>query len=247
MKIAVCIGIVPDTTTKIKFTNQNTEFDTSGVQWIMNPWDELALTRALELKEQKAVESITIVSAGEKAIEATMRKALALGVDSAVRVNVWSTESYQTAIALSTAFKEGDYDIILCGIEASDYNSSAVGGMLAELLDLSSVSAVTSLKIEDGKVTALREIDGGKETLECKTPFVAVVQKGIAIEPRIPSMRGIMMSRSKPVDVIEPDATETLTEYIDFELPKPKAACKIVEAGNESALIDLLHKEAKVI
>ena len=241
MKIAVCMSIVPDTTTKIKFTDQNTKFDTNGVQWIINPWDELALTRALELRE------ITVISAGDKNSEATMRKALALGADNAVRVNATPADSYQTAFVLAEALKKDNFDIVLCGIESSDYNSSAVGGMLAELLDLPSVSAVSSLSIDGGNVTVEREIDGGKETLACQTPFVAVVQKGIAKEPRIPSMRGIMASRTKPITVIEPAANEALSEFKVYELPKAKSACKMIDAENVAQLVELLHSEAKVI
>jgi len=249
MKILVCISNVPDTTTKIKFTGDNTAFDDTGVQWIINPWDELALTRALELKEGSggAIEKITVINVGTVATEPTLRKALAIGADDAVRVNAGANDAYAVAGQLSEYLKNDPYDIILCGIDSSDYNGSLVGGMLAEFLDMPSVSSVSKLDIEGGEVKFNREIDGGSEVLTTELPFVAVVQKGIALEPRIPSMRGIMMARKKPLNIVEPAQVEEFTSFKSYELPPPKAACKMVDAENAKELIDLLHNEAKVI
>ncbi len=248
MKILVCINNVPDTTTKIKFINNNT-FDASGVQWIINPWDELALTRAIEIKEAQpsAVESITVVNVGLAGAEPTIRKALAIGADDGVRINYDAKDSYAVAFQLAEYIKKEYYDIILCGIESSDYNGANVGGMLSEILGLPSVSSVSYLDIKDGKVILKREIDGGQETISTQIPFVAIVQKGIANEPKIPSMRGIMTARTKQLKVIEALNAETLTEFVEFEQPKPKAACKKIDADNVKELIQLLHKEAKVI
>jgi electron transfer flavoprotein beta subunit len=247
MKILICISNVPDTTTKIRFTADNAAFDTAGVQWIINPWDELALTRALELKETTGgtIEKITVVAVGLKNAEPTLRKALAIGADDAVRIDAEPKDAFFVAEQLARVAK--DYDVILCGIEASDYNGSAVGGMLSEFLDIPSVSSVSKLNIENGDVKVNREIDGGSETLSTEVPFVAIVQKGIALEPRIPSMRGIMMARKKPLNVLPAVETKALTEFVSYELPPAKAACKIVDAENVKELVDLLHNEAKVI
>ncbi|MCD4773818.1 MAG: electron transfer flavoprotein subunit beta/FixA family protein [Bacteroidales bacterium] len=247
MKILVCISNVPDTTTKIRFKDDNTAFDTTGVQWIINPWDELALTRAIELKEASggAIEKITVVSVGPKTAEPTIRKSLAIGADDAIRIDAEPTDAYFVAAQLAVVAK--DYDIVLNGIEASDYNGSAVGGMLSEFLECPSISAVSNLEIENGEVKVSREIDGGTEVLSTQLPFVAIVQKGIAKEPRIPSMRGIMMARKKPLNIVEAVDAETLTEFENFELPSAKAACKMVDAENVKELVDLLHNEAKVI
>lgn len=247
MKILVCISNVPDTTTKIRFKDGNKAFDTTGVQWIINPWDELALTRAIELKEASAgaIEKITVTTVGPKTTEPTIRKALAIGADDAIRIEAEPTDAYFVAAQLAVVAK--DYDIVLNGIEASDYNGSAVGGMLAEFLECPSVSSVSKLEIEDGNVKVNREIDGGSETLSTQLPFVAIVQKGIALEPRIPSMRGIMMARKKPLNVVEAIEAENLTEFENYELPPAKAACKMVDAENVKELVDLLHNEAKVI
>ncbi len=243
MKILVLISNVPDTTTKIRFTGDNTAFDTAGVQWIINPWDELALTRAVELKEAGAVEKIVVANVGEKITEPTLRKALAVGADEAIRVDAKPEDAYFVAKQLAEVAK--DYDLIMAGIEASDYNGSGVGGMLAEMLGFNSVSAVSGIDIENGELKIHRDIDGGSQVLSVPTPVVTIVQKGIAIDPRIPAMRGIMMARKKPLNVVTPVDAEPRTEFISYELPAPKAACKMVDEDNAKELIRLLHEEAK--
>ncbi len=243
MKILVLISNVPDTTTKIRFTGDNTAFDTAGVQWIINPWDELALTRAVELKEAGAVEKIVVANVGEKITEPTLRKALAVGADEAIRVDAKPEDAYFVAKQLAEVAK--DYDLIMAGIEASDYNGSGVGGMLAEMLGFNSVSAVSGIDIENGELKIHRDIDGGSQVLSVPTPVVTIVQKGIAIDPRIPAMRGIMMARKKPLNVVAPVDAEPRTEFISYELPAPKAACKMVDEDNAKELIRLLHEEAK--
>jgi len=248
MKILICISNVPDTTTKVKFKDNKTAFDDSGVQWIINPWDELALTRALELKEKTGhVENISVVNVGEKVTEATLRKALAVGADKAYRIDAAPADAYAVASELAAFIKEQDFDIILAGIESSDYNNSAVGGMLAEMLDLPSISSVSSLDIDGDEVTLGREIEGGKETLSTATPFVGIVQKGIAIDPRIPAMRGIMMARKKPLEVIQPQGAEALVDYSGFELPPEKGDCKMHDTESVGQLIEDLDKEAKIL
>jgi len=245
MKILVLISNVPDTTTKIRFTGDNTAFDTTGVQWIINPWDELALTRSVELKEAGAVEQISVANVGAQITEPTLRKALAVGADDAIRIDAEPKDAFFVAKQLAEVAK--DYDIILAGIEASDYNGSAVGGMLAELLDFNSVSAVSGLNIENGELVINREIDGGSQVLSVSTPVVLIVQKGIAKEPRIPAMRGIMMARKKPLNVVAATDAEAKTTLVDFTLPPPKAACKMVDEENAKELVALLHEEAKVL
>ena len=245
MNILVLISNVPDTTTKIRFVGDNTAFDDTGIQWIINPWDELALTRAMELKEAGGIEKITVANVGTQATEPTLRKALAVGADEAIRIDAEANDAYFVAKQLAEV--AGYYDIILAGIEASDYNGSAVGGMLAEILDFNSVSAVSGLNIEDGELLVNREIDGGVQIRTIGTPVVCIVQKGIAKEPRIPAMRGIMMARKKPLNVVDPITVEERTSFESFELPPPKAACIMVEEDNAQELITLLHEEAKVI
>ena len=249
MKILICLSNVPDTTTKIKFVDNNTKFDTNGVQWIINPWDELALTRAIELKEQNPslIESIIVATVGLQDAEATMRKALAVGADKALRINAEPKDAYYVAYQLAQVIQEEKPDLILAGIESSDYNGNAVGNMLAEILDIPSISSVSKVDFADSKLMINREIDGGSESIEASAPLIAVVQKGIAIEPRIPAMRGIMMARTKPLVVAEPKDCELLTEFVSYTLPPTKAKVKLVDAENVGELVRLLHEEAKVI
>jgi len=249
MKILVCISNVPDTTTKIKFAEGNASIDTTGIQWVINPWDELSLTRALELKDDASsgVKSVTVAHVGPANSEPTIRKALAIGADDAIRVNAESSDAWFVASQIAEVVKKEQFDIVMCGIESSDYNGSVVGGMVSEFLGIPSVSAVSGMKIENGQPVLTREIDGGKEVVTVPVPFVAIVQKGIAKEPRIAAMRGIMMARTKPVKLIEPVSADPLTQIIVFEKPSPRAACKYVDADNPRQLIDLLQNEAKVI
>jgi electron transfer flavoprotein beta subunit len=249
MKILVCISNVPDTTTKIKIAEGNASIDTTGIQWVINPWDELSLTRALELRDDQStgVKSVTVAHVGPASSEPTIRKALAIGADDAIRVNAESSDAYFVAAQLAEALKKEQFDIVMCGIESSDYNGSVVGGMVAEFLGIPSVSAVSAINFENGIPVITRDIDGGKEIVEVPAPFVVIVQKGIAKEPRIAAMRGIMLARSKPVKVFEPVAVEPLTQIESFEKPAPRSACKFIDAANPGQLIDLLRNEAKVI
>lgn len=249
MKILVCISNVPDTTTKIKFAENNTKLDTAGIQWVINPWDELSLTRALELKDDPSsgIKSVTVAHVGLVSAEPTIRKALAIGADDAIRINAEPGDSYFVAGQLAEVIKAEKFDIILCGIESSDYNGSTVGGMISEFLGIASVSSVSNIKIENGQPVVTREIDGGKEVISVSVPFIAVVQKGIAKEPRIAAMRGIMMARTKPIKLVEPAPIDSLTEIVVFEKPAPRAACKFIDAENPGQLVELLQNEAKVI
>ncbi|MBW6491142.1 MAG: electron transfer flavoprotein subunit beta/FixA family protein [Lentimicrobium sp.] len=249
MNILVCISNVPDTTTRIKYTTDQKEVDYSGVQWIINPWDELALTRAIELKEANPalIQKITAITVGKADAEPTLRKALACGADDAIRVDASGVDSFYTASQLTNAIKDESFDLILCGIESSDFNGAAVGGMLAELLDWPSVSAVSSVNIENESVKVTREIDGGKQLMETGTPSVLIVQKGIALNPRIPSMRGIMTARTKQLKVVPAVEAAAQSHILTFAAPPQKSACKIIDAENLDELARLLHTEARVI
>ncbi len=249
MKILVCISNVPDTTTKIKFAQGNTFVDTTGIQWVINPWDELSLTRALELRDDPSsgVKSVTVANVGNAGSEPTIRKALAIGADDAIRINSDASDAFFVAAQIAETARKEKFDIIMCGIESSDFNGSAVGGMISEFLEIPSVSSVSALNVENEVPLLTREIDGGKESIKIPVPFVAIVQKGIAKEPRIASMRGIMAARTKQVRLFEPVSAEKLTEITGFEKPQPRAACKYIDAENPALLIELLQNEAKVI
>jgi electron transfer flavoprotein beta subunit len=248
MKILVCISNVPDTTTKVKFKDDHTVFDDSGIQWIINPWDELALTRAMELKEDAAnsVNEICVIHVGGASADATLRKALAIGADKAIRIDVCAADAYHVAGQIAEYLKEHPFDIVISGIESSDYNGSSVGAMIAEFMDYPGISSVISLNFDDD-IRVTRAIPGGKQVLKTETPFVAVVQKGITNEPRIPAMRGIMMARKKPLEVKPAAEIEILTKSVKFELPEEKGACKMIESESAEQLVDLLKNEAKVL
>ena len=247
MKILVCISKTPDTTAKIAFTDNNTKFDTNGVQWIINPYDEwYALVRAIELKEADASTAIHLITIGTVDTEPIIRKALALGGDEAIRVNADSHDSYFIASQIAEVAKQGGYDLVFTGKETIDYNGSSVGGMVAELLDQPYVALATKFDIAGNKATIVREIEGGEETCEVELPLVVSCQKGMA-EARIPNMRGIMSARTKPLKVVEPVAVNTLTSVVEFGLPPAKAGVKLVAADNVEELVRLLHEEAKAI
>ncbi|MDT0641488.1 electron transfer flavoprotein subunit beta/FixA family protein [Zunongwangia sp. F363] len=248
MKILVCISHVPDTTSKINFTEGDTKFDTNGVQFVINPNDEFGLTRAMWFKEKQGA-TVDVVNVGGAETEPTLRKALAIGADSAIRVNTAPTDSFQVAKELANVAKEGNYDLIIAGRESIDYNGGMVPGMLATLLGANFVTNCIGLEIEGDKATAIREIDGGKETLTAALPLVIGGQKGLVEESdlKIPNMRGIMQARKKPLNVVEPTQPETRTEAVKYEKPAPKGEVKLIDPENLDELIDLLHNEAKAI
>ncbi|MEH6407026.1 MAG: electron transfer flavoprotein subunit beta/FixA family protein [Leeuwenhoekiella sp.] len=248
MKILVCISHVPDTTSKINFTSDNTEFDTNGVQFVINPNDEFGLTRAMWFKEKQSA-TVDVINVGGPETEPTLRKALAIGADGAIRINTAAKDGYQVAKELSKVVKDGAYDLIIAGRESIDYNGGMVPGMLAAMIGASFVNTCISLEIEGDKATAIREIDGGKETVTASLPLVIGGQKGLVEESdlRIPNMRGIMMARKKTLNVVEPEGDKIETKAVSFEKPAPKGQVKLVSSDNLDELINLLHNEAKVI
>ncbi len=248
MKILVCISHVPDTTSKINFTDGDTKFDSNGVQFVINPNDEFGLTRAMWFKEKQGA-TVDVVNVGGPETEPTLRKALAIGADGAIRVNTPATDGYAVAKQLANVVKEGGYDLIIAGRESIDYNGAMVPGMLAELIGANFVTNCISLEIDGTNAKAVREIDGGKETVSTTLPLVIGGQKGLVQEGdlRIPNMRGIMMARQKPLKVVEAVSATTETSTVKFEKPIPKGSVKLISPDNLDELINLLHNEAKVI
>ena len=245
MKLLVCISKTPDTTSKIAFTEGNTKFDENGVQWIINPYDEwYALVRAIEMKEQDPAVTIHLVTVGEADAEPIIRKALALGGDEAIRINIQSNDSFVVASQIAAIAKEGAYDLILTGKETIDYNSACIGSMLSGLLDLPYVSLANQMTLNGNTATVQREIEGGEETCEVVLPAIVSCQKGMA-EQRIPNMRGIMAARTKPLKVVEPIAVQATTSIRNYDLPPAKSGVKLVAADNVEELVRLLKEEAK--
>src|SRR5687768_14148195 len=245
MKILVCITHVPDTTSKINFKDNNTKFDSTGVQFIIGPYDDYALARAVELKDSTG-SSLTVLNVGLAETEPTIRKALAIGADDAIRVNAEAVDSFFVATQIAEQARAGGYDLILMGRESIDYNSGVVHGIVGELLGMPSVSPVMKLDLEGTKAKLTREIEGGKEFLELNLPFVAGCQEPIA-EWKIPNMRGIMSARTKPLKVVEAKTVDSGVKVEKFELPPPKGAVKMVSAEDVAKLVALLKTEAKVL
>lgn len=245
MKILVCITHVPDTTSRIAFTENDTKFDKNGVQFIIGPYDDYALARAVELKESNGA-SITVLNVGEAETEPTLRKALAIGADEAIRINAFPSDSYFVAKQIANVAKEGNYDMILMGRESIDFNGGMVHGMVGEMLGMPSFSPVMKLDLDGNNATLLREIEGGKETLTASLPFVAGCQEPIA-EWKIPNMRGIMSARTKPLNVVEPADNDVKSVTEKYELPPAKGAVKMIDKDNVGELVKLLKSEAKVL
>jgi electron transfer flavoprotein beta subunit len=248
MKLLVCISHVPDTTSKINFSNDDSQFDANGVQFVINPNDEFGLTRAIWFQEKQAA-TVTVVNVGGAETEPTLRKALAIGANDAIRVNANPTDSFFVAKQLAEVIKNGTYDLIIAGKESLDYNGGMVPGMIAGILGYNFLNSCIDISIEGTAVKAIREIDGGRETVSSALPIIIGGQKGLVEEKdlRIPNMRGIMTARSKTLTVIEPIESAINTKAVKFEKPAPKSAVKLITSDNLDELINLLHNEAKVI
>ncbi|WP_318641257.1 electron transfer flavoprotein subunit beta/FixA family protein [Flavobacterium ardleyense] len=248
MKILVCISHVPDTTSKINFTNGDSEFDTSGVQFVINPNDEFGLTRAIWFQEKQGA-TVTVVNVGGPETEPTLRKALAIGANEAIRVNATPTDGIFVAKQLAEVIKNGGYDLVIAGKESLDYNGQMVPGMIAGLTSSNFVNSCINIEVDGTNVTAIREIDGGKETVSTTLPLIIGGQKGLVEEKdlRIPNMRGIMTARTKALTVLEPVDANANTKAVKFEKPAAKSSVKMISPDNLDELINLLHTEAKVI
>lgn len=246
MKLLVCVSKTPETTTKIAFSEDGSTFNTQGVQYIMNPYDEwYALVRALELKEA-AGGQVTVLNVGPSDNDPIIRKALAIGADAAVRIDSSQHSALFIAHQIAAFAKEEQFDMVFMGKETIDHNRSEVGAMVAELLDQPFISYASAMTVEGNLASITRDIEGGTETLEVETPFVVSAAKGLA-EQRIPNMRGIMMAKRKPLKVIPAVEFSEVVKAVHFELPPKKSSVKLVDPENMEELVRLLHEEAKVI
>lgn len=246
MKLLVCISKAPDTTSKIAFTDGNTKFDENGVQYIINPYDEwYALVRALEIVEASGG-TVTTITVGTAADDPTIRKALAIGANNAVRIDSDPTDPFFVAKQIAEYAKDKGFDVILSGKETINFNGAQVGGMIAELLDQPFVSLAQKMDMNDSTATLERDVPGGSEIIEVNTPFVVSAAKGMS-EQRIPNMRGIMAARTKPLEVLPPIAVENATSVVSYEVPQGKTECKYFTVDQVDELVAALHNEAKVL
>ncbi|WP_413532274.1 electron transfer flavoprotein subunit beta/FixA family protein [Empedobacter brevis] len=248
MKILVCISSVPDTTAKINFTADGKSFDKNGVQFVINPHDEFSLNKAVELQEKQGA-TVTILTVGDATVDPVMRKALAIGANDGIRIDADARDDFFVATQIAKATKDGGFDLILTGKESIDYNGGSVPGLVAAMLDYGFVNGCINLDVEGSSVKAVREIDGGKETVEVALPAVIAGQKGLVDEAalRIPNMRGIMQARTKQINVVAPEATETKVEVVGYVKPAERGNVTLIDKDNVAELVRLLHEEAKVI
>lgn len=246
MKFLVCISQTPDTTARVAFTPDGKAYDGTGVTFIMNPYDEwYALVRACELREALGG-TVVALNVGPAANETTIRKALAIGADEAVRIDTEPTSSAFTARQIAEYARTENFDIVFLGKETIDYNGAEVGAMVAEYLDLPYIAFASRLDLEGTTAVVERDIEGGVEVVEVGLPFVISAAKGMA-EQRIPNMRGIMMARTKPLKVVPAVPAEEPVQVVKFTLPPPKAGVKLVNPEDMDELVRLLHEEAKVL
>lgn len=246
MKILVCVSKTPETTAKIAFKNNNTEFDESGVQYIMNPYDEwYALVRAVELVEKNGGE-VVLFHVGDASSDIIIKKGLALGAERAVRVNAEPTSGYFVAKQIADYVSDNPQDIIFFGKETIDYNSSEVGSTVAEMLDLPYVSYASKLEDEGDDFILQREIEGGMQKVKVSTPFIVSAAKGMA-EQKIANMIAIMKAKKKTIEVIEPTEVNEKVSISSYELPPEKTGVTLVDPEDMDELVRLLKQEAKII
>ena len=249
MKIAVCLKRVPDTIAKITIGPDRRSIDEGGLKFVLNPYDEFAVEEALALKEKAGAGETVAYSLGTDAAQETLRTALAMGIDRAVLLqSTGSPDGLEIARALAGELKGGGYDLILFGKLAVDDYNHQVGPMVAEVLGLPCVSSVAHLAIADGGVQAEREIEGGVEVVGCRLPAVLTCDKGLNT-PRLPSLKGIMAAKKKPLEVKPVTLGAGSLEVIGLEYPAERKAGRIVGEGTDAVpeLVRLLRTEAKVL
>jgi electron transfer flavoprotein beta subunit len=249
LKILLLLKTVADSEASIRPTSDGKAVNLSDINFILNPYDEYAVEEALLIRERTGEAELVAVCYGDETATKTLRTALALGVDRGVHIKGQPTfDPLATAKVLAAAVKDMTSDLILCGKQAIDDDSAAVGVMVAELLDIPSVSVVVELEIADGKARATREIEGGHEIVETGLPCLVTAQKGLN-EPRYPSLKGIMAAKKKPIEELEAAAIESRIETISIGLPPARPTGRIVGEGVEAVpeLVRLLKQEAKVL
>ncbi|MCF7810389.1 electron transfer flavoprotein subunit beta/FixA family protein [bacterium] len=248
MNIAVLVKLVPDTEASIKIGSDHKYINTSDVNFVLNPYDEYAVEEAL-LQKTKHGGEVTVISLGGDEAVKSLRTSLAMGADVAIHVkNPGGLDMFGIAKNLANVLKDKGYDLIFAGKQAVDDDCSAIGSMVAELMGIPHVSTVTKLNVEDSKLTAEREFEGGFEVYELPLPALITAQKGLN-EPRYASLKGIMMAKKKQIEEIEGEAIPAVTEVLDLNYPPIRPPGKIVGEGAEAVpeLVRLLKEEAKVL
>ena len=250
MKIAVCIKRVPDTETRIRIGGDGVSIDEAGVKFIINPYDEFAVEEALQRRDKAGGGEVVVIALGPDAAQETLRSALAMGADRGVllKADRIPADALAVAKALAAEIKDGGYDLVLFGKMAVDDYNHGVGPMVAELLQLPCVTAISKLELENGKGVAEREIEGGVEVVEFALPAVLTAEKGLNT-PRYPALKGIMAAKKKPIDVKPAVLGEVRVTVTALGLPPERKAGRILGEGPDVVpeLVRLLRTEAKVL
>lgn len=249
MKIAVCVSHVPDTAARIIIGADGKSIDPAGVAYIINPYDEFAVEEALKTKEALGTGEVVVISAGKDANKETIRKALAMGADKGVHIKAeGSFDSIELAKALAEAIKKEEAGLVFFGKQSVDYDNGITGQLVAALLDYNCISTAVSFRLEGEKITAEREIEGGREVVETSLPCVITAQKGLN-EPRYASLKGIMAAKKKTIEEVSASLSEANTETISMKKPPLKQAGRILGTDKAAVkeLVRLLREEAKVI
>ena len=250
MKIACCIKRVPDSETRVKIASDGKSLDEAGVKFVLNPYDEFAVEEALRRKEKAGAGEVAVVCLGPAAAQETIRTALAMGADRGVllQVDKIPTDAFACAQAIAAELKAGSWDLILFGKMAIDDYGHQVGVLVAELLNLPCVSAVSHLDIDGTSGVAEREVEGGIEVVEFTLPAVLTTDKGLN-EPRYPALKGIMAAKKKPLEVKKADLGAGSQEIVALTLPPERKEGRIVGEGAAAVpeLVRVLREEAKVL
>ena len=250
MKIAVCMKRVPEMDVKFRIAASGVAVDEAGLKFDMSDFDGYAVEFAIQLTEKAGAGEVTLISLGTDAAQETLRKALSMGAARAVQLKAHSVpvDNWAVASALAAELKDGGYDLVLFGKMAADTASGATGLMVAELLGIPMVHAVSKIEVADGRITARREVEGGAELVSLPLPAAASIDEGIA-RPRYPSLKGIMAAKKKPLDVKPAQLPESRLTVTKMELPPERGAGRIIGEGVSAIpeLVRLLQNEAKVL
>lgn len=249
MKVLVAIKRVPDYKTVIRLKADGSEVETANVKMSVNPFDEIAVEAAVQLKEQNKASEVVVVSIGSDAVQESLRAMLALGADRAVCIkHEGQLTPLKTAQYLKKLVEQERPNCVILGKQAIDSDDNQVGQMLAGLLNWSQGTFASKIVVDNGKVHVTREIDGGLETLLLSLPTVITTDLRLN-EPRYLSLPNIMKAKTKRLDVIaasdllppSPDHIRT----VSVAMPEKKRAGLKVETVAE--LVKKLKEEAKVL
>ncbi len=250
MKIVVCVKRVPDTATRVRIAADGRSIDPSGVEFIISPYDEIALERAIQLREQIGAGEVIALTLGPPEATKELRTCLAMGADRAIliRGGAFDLDALTVAEILADAVRPLAPDLVFAGWKAVDDDQAQVGPALAALLDLPCLTFVAKLETSGPTITVHREVEGGMEVVEASLPVVVTAQRGLA-EPRYASLKGIMAAKKKPFEERDAPARDSRLQIRSLSLPQARPAGRIVGIGKEAVgpLLDLLHGEAKII